>query len=66
MMYHHKEYGGIVQVPGSDLAVAVEMRNDNDGPHSVEEIAKLYADLRRQFPGAQVKAANLSENCRGG
>jgi hypothetical protein len=61
MMYHHKEYGGIVQVPGSDLAVAVEMRNDNDGPHSVEEVVKIYADLRKQFPQAQVKAANLSE-----
>ena len=61
MMYHHKEYGGIVLVPGSDLAVAVEMRSDNDGPHSVEEILKIYADLRKQFPHAQVTGANLSE-----
>jgi hypothetical protein len=60
MMYHHK-YGGIVQVPDSDLAVAVEMRGDNQGPHSVEEITKIYADLRKQFPQAQVTAANLSE-----
>ena len=61
MMYHHKGYGGIVQPPDSDLAVDVEMRNDNDGPHSVEEITKIYADLRKQFPHAQVTAANLSE-----
>ena len=61
MMYHHKDYGGIVQAPDSDLAVAVEMRGDNDGPHSVEEITKIYADLRKQFPHAQVTAANLSE-----
>ena len=43
MMYHHKDYGGVVQVPGSELAVAVEMRGDNDGPHSVDEIKKIYA-----------------------
>lgn len=60
MMYHHG-YGGIVQPPDSKLAVAVEMRNDNDGPHSVEEITKIYAGLRNQFPHAQVTAANLSE-----
>jgi hypothetical protein len=60
VMYHHS-YGGIVQVPDSDLAVAVMMRGDNAGPHSVEEITKIYADLRKQFPQAQVTAANLSE-----
>ena len=60
MMYHHG-YGGIVQPPESKLAVAVEMRNDNDGPHSVEEITKIYAGLRKRFPQAHVTAANLSE-----
>ncbi|MGA2610867.1 MAG: DUF5054 domain-containing protein [Terriglobia bacterium] len=61
MMYHHKDYGGVVQAPGSDLAVAVEMRGDNDGPHSVDEIKKIYAELRKQFPHAKVTASNLSE-----
>ncbi|MGO8789567.1 MAG: DUF5054 domain-containing protein [Terriglobia bacterium] len=61
MMYHRKGYGGIVQPPDSELAVDIEMRNDNDGPHSVEEIKKIYADLRKQFPHAQVTAASLSE-----
>ena len=61
MMYHHKGYGGVVRVPGSDLAIDVEMRNDNGGPHSVEEIRKIYADLRKQFPDARVTAASLSE-----
>ncbi len=59
MMYHHS-YGGIVRAPGSDLAVAVEMRDDNAGPHSVDETTKIYADLRKRFPNAQVTAANLS------
>jgi hypothetical protein len=61
MMYHHASYGGIVRVPDSDLTVAVEMRGDNSGPHSVEQITKIYADLRKQFPHAEVTAANLSE-----
>jgi hypothetical protein len=61
VMYRHKGYGGVVPIPGSDLAVAIEMADDNAGPHSMEEIRKIYADLRKQFPGATIRASNLSE-----
>jgi hypothetical protein len=61
MIYHRLAYGGVVRVPGSDLAIAVEMRDDNAGPHTLEEIRKIYADLRQQFPNATVRAANLTE-----
>jgi len=61
VMYHHKAYGGVVRVPGSDLAVAVEVRDDNSGPHTVAEIEKIYAGLRKQFPKARIHAANLTE-----
>ncbi|HET9177294.1 MAG TPA: DUF5054 domain-containing protein [Terriglobia bacterium] len=60
MMYHHG-YGGVLQVPGSDLAVAIDVRNDNAGPHSVAQVKKIYTGLRKQFPNAKVSAANLSE-----
>lgn len=60
MMYHHG-YGGVLQVPGSDLTVAIDVRNDNAGPHSVAQVKKIYAGLRKQFPNAKVSAANLSE-----
>lgn len=61
MMYHHRAYGGVVKVPGSDLAVDVEVRNDNSGPHSLDEIGKIYSRLRRQFPNAKVSAASLTD-----
>jgi hypothetical protein len=61
VMYQHKGYGGVVRVPGSDLAVAIEMADDNAGPHSIEDIRKIYADLREQFPGASITASNLTE-----
>jgi hypothetical protein len=61
MMYHRLEYGGVVRLPGSDLAVAVEVRDDNAGPHTLEEIRKIYADLRQQFPKASIRASNLTE-----
>jgi hypothetical protein len=61
VMYQHKGYGGVVKIPGSDLAIAIEMADDNAGPHSMDEIRVIYADLRKQFPGAAITASNLSE-----
>jgi hypothetical protein len=61
MLYHRKEYGGVVSVPGSDLAIAVEVRDDNSGPHTPDEIHKIYTDLQKKFPGAAITASNLTE-----
>jgi hypothetical protein len=60
VMYHH-EYGAVTRVPGSDLAVAIVVRDDNSGPHKPDEIIQVCADLKRQFPNAQVVATNLTE-----
>jgi hypothetical protein len=57
----HPEYGGLVQVPGSDLAVDIEVKGDNLGPHSIYEIMNTFWDMRQRFPDATVKAANLTE-----
>jgi hypothetical protein len=60
VMYHH-DYGAVAVVPGSDLALVTEVRGDNSGPHTAEEIAKIHADLAARFPSAEITAANLSE-----
>lgn len=61
VMYHQKEYGGVVRVPDSDLAVAVAVRDDNSGPHPVAEINQIYSRLRQQFPKAAIQASTLTE-----
>jgi hypothetical protein len=61
VMYHRKDYGGVVEIPGSGLAIAIEMRGDNGGPHTVDEIRSIYQTLRQRFPGAEVRASNLTE-----
>ncbi len=60
MMYHH-EYGGTAVVPGADLALVTEVRGDNSGPHTLDEIDKVHAALAARFPNAEIEAANLSE-----
>ena len=61
VMYHRREYGGVVRVPNSDLAIAIEVRDDNSGPHTLKEVHQIYADLRKQFPGAEIHASNLTK-----
>lgn len=61
MLYHHHAYGGVIRIPKSDVAIAVEIRNDNGGPHSPKEIETIYAELRKQFPAATVQAATFSD-----
>ncbi|HEX8710792.1 MAG TPA: DUF5054 domain-containing protein [Terracidiphilus sp.] len=60
MMYHH-EYGDVAVVPGADLALVTEVRGDNSGPHTPEEIDQIYAELSARFPKAEIVASNLSE-----
>ncbi len=60
VMYHHG-YGGVVYVPGSDLAIAMVVRDDDSGPHTLEEIHETYATLSAQFPNAQITPTNLTE-----
>ena len=63
VMYHHG-YGGVVTVPGSDVAIAMVVRDDNQGPHTVAEIQATYASLGARFPGAAIVPSSLSEIAR--
>lgn len=59
--YHRMGYGGTIVVPGAGIAYSVRVRNDNKGPHTPDDIAKIYADLRKQFPGAEIVAASMTD-----
>ncbi len=60
VMYHHG-YGGVVRVPGSDVAIAIVVRDDNSGPHTLEEIHATYSTLSGRFPNAQIIPTSLTE-----
>lgn len=57
----HRNYGATAEVPGSDLAIDIEVRDDNSGPHTPAEIAAIYSDLGHRYPNAEIAAANLSD-----
>ena len=61
VVMYHLGYGGAVLVPGSDLAVVIEVANDNAGPHSPDEIVRIYSELAHRYPNADIHAASLTE-----
>jgi hypothetical protein len=61
VLYHKYDYGSTFRVPGSDLAVSVNVRVDNSGPHTIEEINAIYAGLHQRFPSAQLVAGSLTD-----
>ncbi|MGB8536332.1 MAG: DUF5054 domain-containing protein, partial [Acidobacteriaceae bacterium] len=58
---YHPDYGGTVALPGSGLAIAIEVKDDNGGPHTPEEIAAIYKRLRATFPNATISASSLTD-----
>jgi hypothetical protein len=58
--YHHG-YGSVVRVPDSDLDIAMVVRDDNTGPHTLEEIRETYSTLGGKFPNAQIIPTSLTE-----
>jgi hypothetical protein len=57
---YQKDYGGVMVLPGGRTAVAVSFTNDNHGPHTLQQVAQIYGQLRRQFPNARVFASDLN------
>lgn len=58
---YHAGYGAATIVPGTDFAIATVVKDDNAGPHTPEEIAKIVADLKKRFPGAEITPTSLTK-----
>ncbi|MEO7716829.1 MAG: DUF5054 domain-containing protein [Capsulimonas sp.] len=54
------DYGGTERLPGSPIAVSMNVRADNTGPHTVQEVKDHYAWLKSRYPNAQIISGNLS------
>ncbi|MBI1282670.1 MAG: DUF5054 domain-containing protein [Anaerolineaceae bacterium] len=59
VMYQKGGYGGLIRVPGLAHTLAFAHTNDNHGAQSVEEVQKIYHDLRETFPNAQIIGSTM-------
>jgi len=61
VLYHRHDYGSTLEIPGTGIAVDIEVRADNSGPHTIAEIQAMYAKLRTRYPGAEIVAATMND-----
>lgn len=62
--YSKSDYGGFLAVPGLDETLVFAHTGDNKGPAPAAAIHKTFADLRAQYPGAEVRASTLDAFAR--
>lgn len=60
-MLFQSGYGDVMVLPGGRTAVSVNFTGDNRGPHTLEQIDRIYARLRERFPKARVFASDLNQ-----
>ncbi|MDT8306243.1 MAG: DUF5054 domain-containing protein [Anaerolineae bacterium] len=63
VMYQHT-YGTTMALPDCSEAIAFGHTEDNRGPQSPEQVATIFAGLRRTFPQADVIASTLDAFAR--
>mgnify|MGYP004557036891 FL=1 len=52
-------YGAPINM--GDFVIYIAHTHDNNGPQSADEVKKLYAELKTQYPGAVIRAATFSD-----
>lgn len=64
VLYNTRDYGSVIEVPGTDLAIAIQVGPDNAGPHTEQQISDTYRSLGQRFPNATIAPASFSDVAR--
>ena len=60
ILMYQKTYGEDMILPDGKTAVSINFTNDNKGPHTIERVKSIYAELRRRYPNAEITASSLN------
>jgi Domain of unknown function (DUF5054) len=61
VVMYHRSYGAVLAVSSADFAIAIVVKDDNQGPHTPEEISATYANLKKPFPNAEIIPTDLTK-----
>lgn len=58
---YQRDYGSEDVLPDGKTVISVNFTGDNHGPHSVEQVKRIYEDLHKRYPNARLVAASFNE-----
>lgn len=61
ILMYQGSYGDTMLLPDGRTAVSINLTGDNHGPHSIEEVHRIFASLRERYPSARIVAASLND-----
>ena len=61
ILLYQGRYGEDMILPDSMTVVSINFTNDNHGPHTIDQIKKIYANARAKYPNADIQATSLNE-----
>jgi hypothetical protein len=61
ILAYQGSYGSDMILPDGRTAMSINFTSDNVGPHSVEEVKNIFAELRQRYPDAEIVASSLND-----
>lgn len=61
ILVYQQDYGSENILPNGKVAISINFTGDNHGPHTYEQVKKIYADLHKRYPKAQLIPASFNE-----
>lgn len=61
ILVYQQTYGSESMLPGGKSVISINFTSDNHGPHTYEEVKKIYADLQKRYPNARLVACSFNE-----
>ncbi|MDR3093585.1 MAG: DUF5054 domain-containing protein, partial [Bacteroidales bacterium] len=60
VLMYQNGYGDDMILPDGKTAISINFTSDNHGPHTLEQVKTIYADLRKKYPDADIFASTLN------
>jgi len=58
---YNGDYGEFTRIPHTDTYVYFAHTGDNLGPQSAEDVIRVYEEIHKDYPGAEVRAGTLND-----
>lgn len=61
ILAYQQDYGSEDMLPDGKTVISINFTGDNHGPHSAEQVKRIYADLHKRYPNARLLAVSFNE-----
>lgn len=61
VLIYQGEYGAEDVLPDGKSVISFNFTGDNHGPHTYDQVKRIYAGIRERYPKAKVKAVDLND-----